>query len=212
MTHTRSALVIPSFACLALLLIAGCSSEPTPPPRFQVDPQRATEEAMKLYDKNSDGTLDAKELAACPPLIELLKNLKARFPEHPESLTAADISGRMEEWVKDPTTLQPGEVMVYLDGKMLEGATVKYEPEPFLGSSYHPHQGQTDTAGMATLDPELKGYPGIYVGLYRVRISKMVNGKETLPARYNTATELGREVATNLRDSRENIMFRLKSK
>jgi hypothetical protein len=96
---------------------------------------------------------------------------------------------------------------------MLEGATVTYEPEPFLGSSYHSHQGQTNVAGIAELDPELKEYPGdIYVGLYRVRISKKVNGKETIPARYNTETELGREVATNIHDSRENIIFRLKSK
>ena len=62
------------------------------------------------------------------------------------------------------------------------------------------------------MDPELKDYPGIYVGLYRVRISKKVNGKETLPARYNTETELGREIATNIRDSRGNIMFHLTSK
>ena len=35
---------------------------------------------------------------------------------------------------------------------------------------------------MANLDTELKDFPGsIYVGLYRVRISKKVNGKETLP-------------------------------
>ena len=129
-------------ACLGLVLIAGCSDEPTPPPRFQIDPQQAAQEAMKLYDKNGDGTLDAKELRASPPLVELLKNLKARSPGHPDSLTAADISGRMEEWVKAPAILLPGLAMVYLDGKMLEGATVTYEPEPFLGSSYHAHRGK----------------------------------------------------------------------
>ncbi|MGA2257591.1 MAG: hypothetical protein ABSG53_23260, partial [Thermoguttaceae bacterium] len=139
-------------------------------------------------------------------------NLKARSPGHPDSLTAADIAGRLEEWVKAPATLFPGTVTVYLDGKTLEGATVTYEPEPFLGASYHAHQGQTNVAGAAQLDPELKDYPGIYVGLYRVRISKKVDGKETLPPRYNTDTELGREIAANIRDNRGNIMFQLKSK
>ena len=63
------------------------------------------------------------------------------------------------------------------------------------------------------LDAELKDYPGnIYVGLYKVRISKKVNGRETLPARYNTQTELGREVATQIRDGRANITFRLRSR
>ena len=137
---------------------------------------------MKLYDRNGDGTLDAKELSASPPLLELLKNLKARSPDHPDSLTADDISGRLDEWIKSPTILMPGMVMVSLDDKRLDGATVTLEPEPFLGSSYHSHQGETNAAGMANLDPELKDYPlGIYVGLYRVRISKIVDGKEIIP-------------------------------
>ena len=128
-------------------------------------------------------------------------------------MTAADISDRLGEWVKDSTTLISGTPTVYLDGRPLEGATVTFEPEPFLGPSYHPHRGQTSSVGAAQLDAELQAYPGgIYVGLYRVRISKMVNGTETVPARYNTATELGREVAGGIRDSRESIVFRLKSK
>ena len=71
---------------------------------------------------------------------------------------------------------------MYLDGKPLAGATVTYEPEPFLGSSYQAHQGLTDVSGTAILDPEFKDYPGLYVGLYTVRISKQEYGKETLPA------------------------------
>ncbi len=199
-------------ACVGLLAIAGCSDVPEPPPRFQIDPQQAAQEAMKLYDRNGDGALDAKELTASPPLRELLKHLKEKSPGHPDSLTAEDISGRLEEWVKAPATLCSGMVTVYLDGKRLEAATVTYDPEPFLGPSYHWHQGQTNAAGMAVLDPELQEYPGdIYVGLYRVRISKRVNGKESLPARYNTESELGREVVTQ-GDSHENVMFRLNSK
>ena len=62
------------------------------------------------------------------------------------------------------------------------------------------------------MNPDLDDYPGIYVGLYRVRISKKVDGKETLPARYNTATELGREIAANIRDNRGNVIFHLTSK
>ncbi len=171
------------FASLGIVAISGCSGEPTPPPRFQIDPQQAAQEALKLYDKNGDGTLDAKELKASPPLMELLQNLKAKSPGHPDSLTAADIAGRLGEWIKTPAILLPATPTIYLDGKPLEGATVTYEPEPFLGSSYHSHQGQTNVAGAAVLDAELKDFPnGIYVGLYRIRISKKVNGKETIPA------------------------------
>ena len=212
MSRASSEIGLP-LACLALVVIAGCSDVPKAPPRFQIDPRQAAAAAMKLYDKNGDGTLDAKELKASPPLLELLKNLQSRSPGHPDCLTAEDVSGRLNEWLKAPTILVPGTAMVYLDDKLLEGATVTYEPEPFLGPSYHCHQGQTNAVGMARLDPEIEQYPGsIYVGLYRVRISKKVNGRETLPARYNTESELGREVATNIRDSRANGMFRLKSK
>jgi len=209
MRHTCSEIGMRA-ACLMLAAIAGCSHEPTPPPRFQIDPQQAAEAAMKLYGKNGDGTLDAKELRASPPLAELLLNLKHRTPGHADTLTAADISGRLEEWLKSPATLFPATFMVYLEGRPLEGATVTFEPEPFLGSSYRAHQGQTNAQGSVNLDPDLPNYPGIYVGLYRVRISKKVDGKETLPARYNTETELGREIATGIRDNRENVFFRLK--
>ena len=199
-------------ACLGLVAVVGCSSGPKPPPRFHIDPQQAAQEAMKLYDANGDGILDAKELRASPPLLDLLQNLKARLPDHPDSLTAADISGRLEEWVKSPTTLLSGVATVYLDGAPLGGATVTFEPESFLGDSYHSHHGQTDGNGMTGLDPEVPSYPGVYVGLYRVRISKKVEGKEILPARYNTESELGREFAVNIRDGRESCVFRLKSK
>ncbi len=202
------------FALLGLVVIGGCSDEPKPPPRFHIDPQQAADEAIRAYDKiKVDGMLDAKELKASPPLRELLENLKSRNPGHPDSLNKEDIAGRLEEWIKTPTTLLPGTAVVYLDDKFIEGATVTYEPESFLGSSYHSHQGKTDVTGIAQLDPELPDFPGsIYVGLYRVRISKKVDGKETIPARYNTETELGREIATDIRDSRGNLMFRLKSK
>jgi len=194
-------------------VILGCSNEPQSPPRFQIDPQQATQEAMRIYDQNGDGVLDAKELSASPPLAELLQNLKARTPGHPDSLNAADIQSRLEEWLKAPTVLIASTVTVYLDGAMLEGATVTYEPEPFLGSSYRSHQGQTNSAGAAVLDPDLKEFPdSIYVGLYRVRISKKVDGKETIPAKYNTETELGREIAAGIRNSRANTRFSLESK
>jgi hypothetical protein len=145
--------------------------------------------------------------------VELLLNLKARKPGQADVLTAGDIKQCIEEWVNAPVTLVPAMPVVYLDGKTLEGASVIFDPEPFLGPSYHRHQATANAAGMADLDPELPAYPHcLYVGLYRVRISKIVDGKESIPAKYNTQTTLGRELSSNCRDSRENLMFRLKSK
>lgn len=83
--------------CLGFFLVLGCSDEPSPPPRFQIDPQQAAQAAMALYDKNGDGKLDRKELDASPLLRDLLDNLKAANSGHPDSLTKDDISapGRM---------------------------------------------------------------------------------------------------------------------
>ena len=200
-------------AGIALVVVLGCSNTPPAPPRFQINPQQAAEAAMTLYDKNGDGRLDAKELEASPPLKELLKNLKAKSANHPDFLTAGDIAGRLEEWIKAPVTLHAGATMVYLDGAPLEGAAVSYEPEPFLGPSYHSHVGHTNKFGGAIPDSELKSYPGIYLGLYRIRISKKVGGKETLPRDYNTQSELGCELASDVHVGSDIITkFRLTSK
>jgi len=44
------------------------------------------------------------------------------------------------------------------------------------------------------------GYPGLYLGFYRVRVSKNKGGKELIPAKYNTETELGAEIADDIAD------------
>ena len=104
MSHT-SFVIGMLLSCPGLLAITGCSNEPTPPPRFHLDPQQAAEEALKLYDTNGDGTLDAKELLASPPLAALLWNVKAANPNHPDCLTARDIADRLEQWQALPLTL-----------------------------------------------------------------------------------------------------------
>ena len=48
-------------------------------------------------------------------------------------------------------------------------------------------------------------------GFYRVRISKVVDGKETVPAKYNTETILGHEEADDIPGVRF-IEFKLQSK
>jgi hypothetical protein len=70
------------------------------------------------------------------------------------------------------------------------------EPEKFLGSGVKPASGVTDRDGSAALKAEGQDLPGVQFGFYRVRISKKDGqGRETLPARYNTQTTLGCEIA-----------------
>ena len=118
-------------ACLGSAAIAGCSDVPKAPPRFKIDPENAAREAMRLYDQNGDGKLDAKELEASPPLGELLLNLKHQEPARGDCLTAADIQKRLEEWNKNTAIMVPAQFMVFLDGKLLLARQSRSSPSPF---------------------------------------------------------------------------------
>ena len=105
-----------------------------------------------------------------------------------------------------------------LDGQPLSGALITFEPEKFLGDEIKTAFATTNQFGTAAPsipieqrpDPKLPG--GANFGLYKVRISKIVNGKETIPARYNTETVLGQEVSYDDPGMKaNNIPFALKS-
>jgi hypothetical protein len=90
---------------------------------------------------------------------------------------------------------------VTLDGQPLVGAEVVFEPEEFLGEEIKTAAGKTNQFGDAapTIPPEERPDPtlpgGAHFGLYRVRISKVTNGRELIPARYNKESILGQEVS-----------------
>jgi len=177
-----------------LTLFGGCSchSTPDPPERPELDAAAAGAGAIEKYDTNNDGKLDAKELEQSPPLKVALKRIDT---DGDGLLTADEISVRVTAWEDGSTMLFLASTVVTLNGKELEGATVTFEPEEFLQPGLETCSGVTDKGGRMKPkgpDPE---YSGIHYGLYRVKISKMDNGKETIPARYNTQTTLGYEAA-----------------
>ena len=105
-----------------------------------------------------------------------------------------------------------------LNGQPLTGAKVVFEPEPFLGDEIKTAFATSNMLGdvAPTIPPEDRPDPklpgGVHFGLYKVRISKEVNGKETLPERYNRETILGQEVAYDDPGMiNNNISFALKS-
>jgi hypothetical protein len=90
-----------------------------------------------------------------------------------------------------------------MDGRPLEGAEVTFEPAPFLGDNIKAAVDVTSPAGFAQPSIPADQRPtkdtpaGFQLGLYRVRVSKKVNGQETIPAKYNTETTLGQQIATD---------------
>jgi len=194
---------------VGLLIASGCSGKPDPPDQPEFDAGRAGTEAIKLYDANRDGRLDAQELEKCPALLQAVDRADANGDG---ALTADEITARIEAWFASGTVIMDWPVYVELNGKPLEGATVVFEPEAFLGSGFTVCRGVTDKFGQASLRGANAQFPGLYVGAYRVRISKKSGGKETIPARYNTESELGFEVADDIPEVHSLIEFHLTSR
>jgi hypothetical protein len=165
---------------LAIGAAAGCSRFPEPPKRPDLDASDAAQKAVAQYDANSDGKLSGDELKACPALAVALKRIDS---DGDGALSADEIAARIKSWANSGTVVTNGTVIVTLDGKPLEGATVTFEPESFLGPAFQECTGTTDLHGSAYVSRQDAKFPGIYLGFYRVRISKKAGGRETLPER-----------------------------
>ncbi len=127
---------------------------------------------MKLIDKNGDGQISKEE-----------------------------IESRVQQWIDSKVSILSFHCSVRLDGKPLEGATVRYIPESFMGGAVEEATGTTDASGAAVLaiDQEklpahLKGINGMRSGFYKIEIT---HPSTAIPAKYNTATTLGQEVASD---------------
>lgn len=184
----------------ALLMISGCRYRlpALKPPKF--DPDGAAAAAMEQYDTNSDGQVDKTELKAAPGISFALGRIDANDDG---SVTAEELSTMIQEkWLDAGGGIMRVSVEIYMNRRPLDGATVTFEPERFLGDVIHPAMGETDAAGYTPMSMAEEDMPhenvrsGVGPGLYLVRISKEVNGKEMVPAKYNTETTLGIEVAT----------------
>lgn len=183
----------------ALLAAVGCGGGGTP-----VAPASAGAEALAIYDANKDGTLDAKELEACPALHSLAAKLKA------SKLTADDITARLATYTTGAINRVTYSCSILLDGVPLDGATVTFRPEKFLGPAFKPAHGVSQGG---QIDPATEGDSiGVMFGLYRVEVSKLDAGRETIPAKYNTRSILGCEIGPDTGTRGGGTTFRLTSK
>ena len=171
----------------------GCRRFP-PAPRFPaISPREAASHAVLAYDRNGDRKLSAEELERSPGLQSAFRRIDTN---EDGCLDATEIRGRIEAWLASGTTLVDAIAQVKLDDQALSGAVVTMVPEAFLGSGYCPCTSTTDDDGIATFDDHDAQFPGMHLGFYTVRISKLAaNGLEQLPKRYNEESVLGLEIA-----------------
>jgi hypothetical protein len=180
---------------VAIALCVGCDRGHGHPhgPRF-ADPRNVAN-AMELYDSNQDLKLSGDELNQAPGLRAALPMLET---DTDRGITAKLLAARLQQWDDSRIGRMALKCTITHNGKPLEGALVKFIPEEFLSEMLTDSaSGTTDQAGVAAISlPTFRGPdeppPGIPPGMYRVEITK---DGENIPARYNTATELGQEIS-----------------
>jgi hypothetical protein len=205
-----------TFTALLLATTVSCQRGLTPAKQPGINPSEAGKLAMEQYDKNGDGVVSGAELDQAPGLKAALKNLDTNGDG---GVSADEVAARVNAWKAMEVGMILLRCRVTLDGEPLTGAKVVFEPEQFLGDEIKAAAGETNVYGDAgpvippeqRTDPKLPG--GAHIGLYKVRISKIVNGKESIPARYNSETILGQEVSfDDPAIKNRNMNFALKSK
>ena len=174
--------------------LSGCSRGPsrvTPP---QIDPERAATEAIRLYDTDKDGSLNAAEMAKCPGM---LAEIKSYDRDGNGLVSREEIAARIKDLRSHGVGLTRLNCDVTVNGRGLKDATVEFEPEPYLGDEIQAAKGVTDADGVAQmaipddkLPADQQGLKAIHYGTYKVRIT---HPKTKLPAKYNTETTLGYE-------------------
>jgi hypothetical protein len=182
---------------MPLLGTLGCSNRPSAIAPPDIDPHTLAAAAVEQYDKSGDGIIDSKELELAPSLRFSLDRIDANSDK---KIAQDEITQfAQKHWVDTPTGIIRVQCVVNFKGRPLDSALVTLEPEPFMQGVVHPASGVT-RGGTASLDvsDDARPHPnahGVQMGLYRVRVSKLVNGKETIPAKYNEQSVLGCEVA-----------------
>ena len=203
-------------APLALLAIfSGCSGGPAALPVPSYDPAGSATKAIEMYDTDGDGYVAGVELENAPGLKAAIKTLDT---DQDGKVSEKEVAERVRIWDQSQIGMMMFNCDFLLDGKPLADAVITFDPDEFLGGVIQPTVGETSMGGTITPKvpkekrPSPDSPPGMQAGIYKVRVSKIVGGKESIPARYNTETILGQEVS---RDDwailNKQVVFKLKS-
>lgn len=183
-------------AMVSSLVLPGCSNKPERVYPPSVDSGAAGQAAMARYDADNDGSLNQEELANCPGIVASL----ARYDtDESGAVDAAEVTARLDMWRKSRVAMTPAVCQVRLNGEPFAGALVKIIPESFMGDEVKPASGTTDENGYVSLalaeqdrPANAKSAIGVHLGVYKVEIT---HPDRNLPARFNTASQLGFEAS-----------------
>lgn len=204
------------FVLLSLLACASCSFGPSRVKQPGINPSSAGSAAIAAYDKNGDGMISGEELEHAPAIKAALPRLDTNGDK---GVSADEIAARANVWKSMQTGVTSFGFTATLDGSPLTGATVTFHPDPCLGDEIKPASCTTNAIGgggatIAKEDrPRPDSPPGMHLGFYTVKISKIVNGKELIPRKYNEETTLGQDVALDVPEIANNrVIYALTTK
>jgi hypothetical protein len=212
----RPSLAAASIVATWLVAIAACNRGPSAIKSPAIDASRAGKVAMDQYDSDGDGKVAGAELENAPSLKAALARLDT---DGDKAVSADEVAARVEVWKRMGTGLMTFPITVTLDGTPLADATVTFIPDPCLGDEVKQASCTTNAMGRASgtiaqqdmPDPTYPG--GMQLGIYTVKISKQVGGKEIVPARYNEKTILGQDVANDVPEiANHRVVYALTSK
>ena len=154
-----------------------------------LDVASAAQAAMTQFDTSGDGSISGAEFGLNPALAALDANRDG-------SVTEEEIAKQLRLWQETRLGLSAISVTVTLRGRPLPGATVTFQPEEFLAESISPAGGVTDENGVTNISIPKEELPnprlaGARLGVYKVSVSKIENGRELVPAKYNSTTSMG---------------------
>ncbi len=123
-----------------------------------------------------------------------LKLVLARVDTNGDKKISPDeIDQRVESWRQARTGIMAVRLYFKMDGQPLPGADYA-RARGIPGGAIKPATATTSDAGQAI--PYVSQKPeeqGVQPGFYKIEVSKKIGDKKLIPARYNSATELGME-------------------
>lgn len=179
---------------------------------MSLDPEKAAQAAFEEYDSNQDGVLSKLELVSCNGIVAAWDRFDT---DRSNDISASEISERIATIQSLPRTNMFASCQVFLDGKPLSDATVRFIPSNYQRGAIRSASGTTGENGSCVLllDDDSKTEAeranlGVDSGTYRVEI---VHNAIMLPAKYNAESELGIELALDAGRNAEVVLFDLRS-
>lgn len=190
------------------LLFTGCTGAPAGVAGPKWSSAAAAAQALSENDANGDSKLSKEELKKCPGLLAAMSSLDR---DSDGALSEEELKTGLEEMRQAATALVKVPCSVTHGGRPLEGATVTFVPESFMGSGIKSASGVTGADGLAIptvadeeLPAEYRGrLKGVPCGIFRVTVT---HPSVAIPPKFNTETTIGRMVT---RRDREPLSIKL---